>query len=88
LVYIPTGPVTITLSNYASGHTARVLVRYASPYTLNTGIANVQQSTDGTIIIPTTGSGGHKISGQQTVQLVYTCFDSTAANCYVATTFL
>lgn len=88
LVYLPTGPVTVNLSNYASGHTARVLVRYSTPYTLNTGIANAQQSTDGTIIIPVTGAGGHKIAGNQTVQLVYTCFDSTAANCYVATTFL
>jgi hypothetical protein len=88
LVYLPTGPVTINLSNYASGHTARVLVRYGTAYTLNTGIANAQQSTDGTITIPTSGAGGHKITGQQTVQLVYTCFDNTAANCYVATTFL
>lgn len=88
LVYLPTGPVTINLSNYAAGHTGRVLVRYGTPYTLNTGIANAQQSTDGTIIIPITGAGGHKITGNQTVQLVYTCFDSTAANCYVATTFL
>ena len=88
LVYLPTGPVTINLSNYAAGHTGRVLVRYATPYTLNTGIANAQQSTDGTIIIPISGAGGHKITGQQTVQLVYTCFDSTAANCYVATTFI
>jgi hypothetical protein len=52
------------------------------------GVANVQQTTEGTTTLPTTGSGGHKINNNQSVQLLYTCFDNTAANCYVATTFL
>jgi hypothetical protein len=88
LIYLPTGNVTINLSNYAAGHTARVIIRFATPHTVNMGVANVQQTTEGTLILPITGAGGHKIGSNQSVQLLYTCFDNTAANCYVATTFL
>jgi hypothetical protein len=88
LVYLPTGPVTINLSNYSAGHTAIVIARFATPYTINLGIANAQQCTDGTTTLPTSGAGGHKITANRAVQLLYTCVDSTAANCYVAATFL
>jgi hypothetical protein len=88
LLYLPTGPVSIGLTNYTAGAQARVIVRFASPYTINLGVANVQQTTEGLLTIPTSGGGGHKISGNQSVQLLYTCFDSTAGNCYVASTFL
>ena len=88
LLYLPTANVTVTLANYTAGHTARVIVRYGTPYTLAMGVANVQQTTEGATTIPITGSGGHKIGGNQSVQLLYTCFDNTAANCYVASTFL
>jgi hypothetical protein len=88
LLYLPTGAVTINLSNYQAGYTARVLIRFGTAHTVALGIANAQQSTDGTTTLPTSGGGGHKISGNQAVQLVYTCFDNTAANCYVACTYL
>jgi len=67
---------------------ARVIVRFATPYTINMGVANVQQTTEGLLTIPISGGGGHKIVGNQSVQLLYTCFDNTAGNCYVASTFL
>ena len=88
LIYLPTGPVTINLSNYAAGHTAMVIARFATPYTISLGIANAQQCTDGTTTIPVSGAGGHKITANRAVQLLYTCFDDTAANCYVSATFL
>jgi len=88
LLYLPTGPVTINLSNYIAGHTARVIIRFATHYTVNMGVANVQQTTEGATTLPISGAGGHKINNNQSVQLLYTCFDNTADNCYVATTFL
>jgi hypothetical protein len=89
LLYLPTGPVTISLSNYTTGAQSRVIVRYgATPYTIALGVGNVQQSTEGVTTIPTSGAGGHKITSNQSVQLLYTCFDNTAGNCYVASTFL
>ena len=88
LLYLPTGPVSIGLSNYTAGAQARVIVRFASPYTINLGVANVQQTTEGLTTIPSGGGAGHKIGGNQSVQLLYTCFDNTAGNCYVASTFL
>ena len=88
MIYLPIGPVTINLANYTAGHTARVIIRFGTPYTVDMGVANVQQTTEGTTTLPTTGAGGHKINGEQSVQLLYTCFDNTAGNCYVASTFL
>jgi len=89
LLYLPTANVNIALANYTAGHTARVIIRYGvTPYPINMGVGNVQQTTEGSITIPISGSGGHKIGGNQSVQLLYTCFDNTAGNCYVASTFL
>jgi hypothetical protein len=88
LLYLPTGPVTISLSNYTAGAQGRVIVRFGTPYTIALGVANTQQTTEGLTTIPISGGGGHKISGNQSVQLLYTCFDNTAGNCYVASTFL
>jgi len=88
LLYLPTGPVSIGLSNYTAGAQGRVIIRFGTPYTVNMGVANVQQTTEGLTTIPISGGGGHKISGNQSVQLLYTCYDNTAGNCYVASTFL
>ena len=89
LLYLPTGAVTISLSNYTAGAQGRVIVRFgATPYTITMGVGNVQQTTEGLLTIPISGGGGHKIGGNQSVQLLYTCFDNTAGNCYVASTFL
>lgn len=88
LIYLPTGPVTINLSNYTAGHTALVMIRFSTPYAVTLGTANAQQSTDGVTVIPTTGAGGHKIRPNQAVELRYTCFDNTSNNCYVGVTFL
>jgi hypothetical protein len=88
LLYLPTGAVTISLSNYTAGAQGRVIIRFGTPYTVNMGVANVQQTTEGLTTIPISGGGGHKINGNQSVQLLYTCYDNTAGNCYVASTFL
>jgi hypothetical protein len=88
LLYLPTGPVTVNLSNYTTGVQSRVIIRFGTAYTVDTGVGNVQQTTEGLTTIPTSGGGGHKIGGNQSVQLLYTCYDSTAGNCYVASTFL
>ena len=89
LVYIPTANVNITLSNYTAGHTARVIVRYgATAYPIILGIGNVAQSTEGLTTIPISGAGGHNLDPNSCAQLLYTCFDNTAGNCYVASTFL
>ena len=89
LVYIPTANVNITLSNYTAGHTARVIVRYgATAYPIVLGIGNTAQSTEGLTTIPTSGAGGHNLDPNSCCQLLYTCFDNTAGNCYVASTFL
>lgn len=88
LIYLPTGNVTVNLANYTSGHTARLIIRFGAPYTVNMGVGNIQQTTEGTLTLPTSGAGGHKIVGNQSIQLLYTCFDNTAGNCYVASTFL
>lgn len=88
LIYLPTGNVVVNLANYTAGHTARVIIRFGTPYTVNMGVANAQQTTEGTTTLPISGAGGHKIVGNQAIQLLYTCFDNTAGNCYVASTFL
>ena len=88
LIYLPTGNITVNLANYTAGHTARLIIRFGTPYTVNMGVGNAQQTTEGATTLPTTGSGGHKIGGNQSIQLLYTCFDNTAGNCYVASTFL
>ena len=88
LIYLPTGPsVNITLQNYTAGHQARVMIRFATNYPILTGIANAAQSSEGLTTIPISGGGGHNTRANTTVQLLYTCFDNTAANCYVAATY-
>ena len=88
LLYHPTGAVTISLSNYTTGHQARVLIRFNSTtYTVALGVATGENSATGATSLPINGGGGHNISASSTVQLLYTCFDNTAGNCYVAATY-
>ena len=87
LIYQPATNVTITLAGYAAGLSVRVLARIATARTINTGVAGVINSSAGVLTLPIIGAGGHNISDNRTVQLLYTCFDNTAANCYVAVTY-
>ena len=88
LIYQPGASVVLTLAGYTAGATCRILVRMAgTPRTINTGVAAADNSTAGVITLPTGGGGGHNIAGNRTVQLLYTCYDGTAANCYVAATY-
>ena len=88
LIYQPGASVVLTLAGYTAGAQTRVLVRMAgTPRTINTGVASATNSTAGVITLPTGGGGGHNIAGDRTVQLLYTCYDGTAANCYVACTY-
>ena len=88
LIYEPTTNVVLTLANYAPGAQCRVLVRLTTKRTIALGIAGVINSTEGVTLLPISGAGGHNIGGNQTVQLVYSCYDNTAANCYVACAYL
>lgn len=88
LLYQPTGTVNISLTNYTAGKQARVMIRFgATNYNINTGLANAAQSTEGLTTIPISGGGGHNTKPNATVQLLYTCFDNTAGNCYMAATY-
>ena len=44
-------------------------------------------NSQGNLNVVGSGGGGHNIAGNRTVQLLYTCYDGTAANCYVAATY-
>lgn len=88
LLYHPTNTVYLNLSNYQTGHQARVIIRFsASTYPVNLGVANVENSTTGGLTLPISGGGGHNLTPSSAIQLLYTCYDNTAGNCYVAATY-
>lgn len=88
LVYQPGAAVILTLAGYTAGATCRVLIRQGgTARTVDTGVAAVNNTTAATVVLPTSGPGGHNMRTNSTVQLLYTCFDATAANCYVACTY-
>ena len=87
LLSVPTGNVTITLTNYTAGSVVRVLVRFTTARNIAMGVASGVNSTTGGTTITGTG-GGAQYGANQTVQLVYTCIDGTSTNTYVAASYV
>jgi hypothetical protein len=86
LWYRPSGTGTITLANYVAGATVRLHINIgATSRDINYGVAAVSNSSTGATGYNGSGVGSDDIS-DTTMQLVYTCYDGTAANTYVAVT--
>jgi hypothetical protein len=79
----PSGTATITLSNYTPGATAKVIIRVGTTSRdINYGVADGNNSTTGSNNFNGSGGGSTSIANQAFI-LDYTCYDATAANCYV-----
>jgi hypothetical protein len=79
----PSGTATITLSNYTPGATAKVIIRVGTTSRdINYGVVDGNNSTTGSNNFNGSGGGSTSIANQAFV-LDYTCYDATAANCYV-----
>ena len=92
LAYNPAGagavPFTVNLSNYQAGAVVRLHIRVGNTSRdINYGISGVDNSSTGATSWNGNGIGSTDISNT-TVELVYTCYDGTAANTYVAVTHL
>ena len=88
LWYVPTGDTTITLANYTAGAEVEVMIRMgASGRNIALGIAGVNNSTTGATTMVGHGVGA-LYGANQAVALVYTCFDTTQANCYVRASYV
>jgi hypothetical protein len=86
LWYRPSGTGTITLSNYVAGAIVRLHINIgATSRDINYGVASGVNSSTGVASFNGSGAGSDDIS-DTTMQLVYTCYDGTAANTYVAVT--
>jgi len=91
LWYVPAGDTTITLSNYTAGAEVAVMVRMGGTgRNIALGVAGVNNTTTGATGSTTlTGHGPGALYGaNQAVALVYTCFDTTQANCYVRASYV
>jgi hypothetical protein len=79
----PSGTATITLSNYTPGATAKVIIRVGTTSRdINFGVVDGNNSTTGSNNFNGSGAGSTSIANQAFI-LDYTCYDTTAANCYV-----
>jgi hypothetical protein len=79
----PSGTATITLSNYTPGVTAKVIIRVGTTSRdINYGVVDGNNSTTGSNNFNGSGAGSTSIANQAFI-LDYTCYDATAANCYV-----
>ncbi len=86
LWYVPSGTATVTLANYTAGATVRLHIRLgATSRDINYGVALGDNSSTAATSFNGSGGGSTDISNS-TMQLVYTCYDGTAANTYVAVT--
>jgi hypothetical protein len=86
LWYRPSGTGTVTLTNYVAGATVRLHINIgATSRDINYGVAAGSNSSTGATVFNGSGAGSTDIS-DTTMQLVYTCYDGTAANTYVAVT--
>jgi hypothetical protein len=86
LWYRPSGTGTITLANYVAGATVRLHINIGpTSRDINYGVASGVNSSTGVASFNGSGGGSTNIS-DTTMQLVYTCYDGTAANTYVAVT--
>jgi hypothetical protein len=88
LWYVPTGDTTVTLANYTSGSTIKLIVRMgATGRNIAMGVADANNSTTGNTTI--TGHGPGALYGaNQAVILTYSCVDGTAANTYVQVSYV
>ena len=92
LAYNPAGagtvPFTVNLSNYQAGAVVRLHIRVGNTSRdINYGISGADNSSTGTTSWNGNGIGSTDISNT-TLQLVYTCYDGTAANTYVTVTHI
>ena len=86
LWYRPSGTGTVTLANYVAGTTVRLHINIGpTSRDINYGVAAGSNSSTGATSFNGSGAGAVDIS-DTTMQLVYTCYDGTAANTYVAVT--
>jgi hypothetical protein len=86
LWYVPSGTATVTLANYTSGAVVRLHIRLgATSRDINYGVALGDNSSTAATSFNGSGGGSTDISNS-TMQLVYTCYDGTAANTYVSVT--
>ena len=90
LAYHPSGagtvPFTVNLSNYTAGATITVQIRLDNTSRdINYGVATGENSSTAATSYNGNGIGSTDISNS-TIQLLYTCYDGTAANTYVAVT--
>jgi|LakMenEpi03Aug12_release.lakeMendotaPanAssembly.Ray.scaffolds.fasta_scaffold277535_2 hypothetical protein len=86
LWYRPSGAGTVTLANYVAGATVRLHINIGpTSRDINYGVSSGINSSTGVASFNGSGAGSTDIS-DTTMQLVYTCYDGTAANTYVAVT--
>jgi hypothetical protein len=86
LWYHPSGTATVTLANYRAGAVVRLHINVgATSRDIAYGVAAVSNSSTGATGYNGSGAGSDDIS-DTAMQLVYTCYDGTAANTYVAVT--
>jgi len=86
LWYVPSGTATVTLANYSAGAVVRLHIRLgATSRDINYGVALGDNSSTAATSFNGSGGGSTDISNS-TMQLVYTCYDGTAANTYVSVT--
>lgn len=86
LWYHPSGTATVTLANYVAGAVVRLHINVgATSRDIAYGVAAVSNSSTGATGYNGSGAGSDDIS-DTSMQLVYTCYDGTAANTYVAVT--
>jgi hypothetical protein len=77
--YNPSGDVAVNLNNYTAGATITLIISMDTRRAINYGVTAARNSTTGATSIPS-----NSLLSPQSVQLVYTCIDGTAANTYVA----
>jgi len=86
LWYVPSGTATVTLANYTAGAVVRLHIRLgATSRDINYGVVAGDNSSTSATSFNGSGGGSTDISNS-TMQLVYTCYDGTAANTYVSVT--
>ena len=78
-MYNPSGDVTVNLNTLTSGAQVTLIISMDTRRAINYGVTAARNSTTGATSIPSTS-----LLSPQSVQLVYTCIDGTAANTYVA----
>jgi hypothetical protein len=86
-VYQPTGTVTFQYGTLVAGATITCWVNMATARNIATGATATNNTTLGGFINIGGGGNAPAAKNNETVQLVYTCVDGTAANTYLAATY-